>query len=122
MSHISVNQKGGSIVFSANNDVGLVLNTDLASFPGVLGANTPGETVVEMAMTHFVASGHWHIFRGTEMIWDTGNQNGGFQADFQTHGLRLEKLDTHLQANIHCELVGGNGYLLVKLHKRSTIT
>jgi hypothetical protein len=116
---ITIKQKGSGIVTinTSNASEGLLLN-----FAGgdIEGANTSGESVSVMSVSEVMFTGHWHILRGANVIFDTGNANSVGHFDFQASNMRLEADNAQLTSNVTASFQGGgDGTMILKMHKQS---
>lgn len=87
---------------------------------GSLGANSPGETVLEMSIAKvWWTGGEWDIKRGSNTVLYISNTSGMGFVNARDEGLRLELNDAQLTSNVVITKVNGNGTLLIQYHKRS---
>jgi len=109
---ITVNQKkaSGYVVFRATGNETVNLLT----------VATAGETVNSMAISEIIwsvdAAQKWTVTRGGNTVAILA---GSGQHDYQGSGMRLEETNSQLTANCNVALSGGDGYIVVKLHKVS---
>ena len=83
-----------------------------------------GETVQSMSISEIMwsvdASQRWTVTRGNGLGGNTvAILTGSGHHDYQASGMRLEETNAQLAANCNVTLSGGNGYIVVKLHKVS---
>jgi len=101
------NKPGGYVVLRATGADTLNLVT----------AATAGETVNSMSISQIVwavdGTNRWTVTRGSDTVAILTGSGG---QDYQ--GIRLET-DAQLTANCNVALSGGNGYIIVQLHKVS---
>ena len=123
------NQKGGYVTISANATGFVALNQVGDSTGGLLGngANTVGETVNEMNISEIIWSNlgtanMWDIKRGGNTVFKCYGQNG--QINFQRDNIHLECNSFERSANVVFTLSGSGakGSIVLKLHKRSTVS
>ena len=122
-------QKGGYITISANATGFVALNQVGASTGGLLGngANTVNETVNEMNISEIIWSNlgtanMWDIKRGGNTVFKCYGQNG--QINFQRDNIHLECNSFERASNVVFTLSGtaAKGSIVLKLHKRSTVS
>jgi len=86
----------------------------------LLTVATAGETVNSMAISEIIwsvdAAQKWTVTRGGNTVAILA---GSGQHDYQGSGMRLEETNSQLTANCNVALSGGDGYIVVKLHKVS---
>ena len=101
------NKPGGYVVLRATANDTINLATAAAA----------GESVNSMSISQIVWSvdgtNRWTVTRGTDVVAVLAGSGGH---DYQ--GIRLET-DAQLTANCNVALSGGNGYIVVQLHKVS---
>ena len=101
------NKPGGYVVLRATGNETLNLATAAAA----------GETVNSMSISQIAWSvdgtNRWTVSRGSDTVAVFAGSGGH---DYQ--GIRLET-DAQLTANCNVALSGGNGYIVVQLHKVS---
>ncbi len=123
------NQKGGYVTISANATGFVALNQVGASTGGLLGngANTAKETVNEMNISEIIWSNlgtanMWDIKRGGNTVFKCYGQNG--QINFQRDNIHLECNSFERASNVVFTLAGSGakGSIVLKLHKRSTVS
>ena len=106
---VKQNKNGGYAVLraTANDTINLVT------------AAGSGETVQSMSVSEILwsvdASQRWTVTRGSDTV---AVLTGSGHHDYQASGMRLEET-SQLTANCNVTLSGGNGYVVVKLHKVS---
>lgn len=110
---VKQNKNGGYAVLRATSSEGITLATAAGS----------GETVQSMSISEIMwsvdASQRWTITRGNGVGANTvAVLTGSGHHDYQASGMRLET-DDALVANCDATLSGGNGYVVIKLHKVS---
>ena len=107
---VKQNKNGGYAVLraTANDTINLVT------------AAGSGETVQSMAISEIFwsvdASQRWSVTRGANTVAVLA---GSGHHDYQASGARLEFNNLELTSNCNVTLSGGNGYIVVKLHKVS---
>ena len=112
---ITVNQRknGGYVVIRATGTESFSLNSLQAS----------GETVQSASISEIMwsvdASQRWTVRRGTGDANNVAILTGSGHHDYQSAGMRLEETQAQLTGNTSVTLSGGNGYIVVKLHKVS---
>ena len=107
---VNQNRPGGYLVLRATGN----------DFVARHVSNTAGEIIQTMAVTEVLwsvdASQRWTLTRGGDTV---AVFTGSGHHDYQSSGVMLEANNTQLQANCNVALSGGNGYIIVKLHKVS---
>jgi hypothetical protein len=109
---ITVNQgkPGGYIVLRATG----------ADTVNLVTGATAGETINSMSISEIMWSvdgtNRWTVTRGSDSVAVLA---GSGHHDYQASGMRLETAGAQLTANCNVALSGGNGYIVVKLHKVS---
>jgi len=83
-------------------------------------AAVAGETVNSMSISEIMwsvdASQRWTVTRGSDTV---AVLTGSGHHDYQASGMRIEASGAQRTANCNVALSGGNGYIVVKLHKVS---
>jgi len=106
---VKQNKNGGYAVLRATGNETINLVTAAGS----------GETVQSMSISEILwsvdASQRWTVSRGASNV---AILTGSGHHDYQASGMRLEET-AQLTANCNVTLSGGNGYIVVKLHKVS---
>ena len=109
------NKPGGYVVFRTTSSDGFKLNH--ATLPS---ANNAGEVVTEMRISEVLWSVKgaqtWTVTRGSNTVLVV---SGSGHHDYQGNGIRLEASQGDLIANVHCVLSGGEGTIVLKMHKSS---
>ena len=112
---ITVNQRknGGYVVIRATGTESFNLNALAAA----------GETIQSASISEIIwsvdASQRWTVRRGTGDANNVAILTGSGYHDYQASGMRLEETQAQLTGNTSVTLSGGNGYIVVKLHKVS---
>ena len=110
---VKQNKNGGYAVLRATSTEGITLATAAGS----------GETVQSMSISEIMWSvdgtNRWTVTRGNGIGANTvAVLAGSGHHDYQASGMRIETSDV-LAANCIATLSGGNGYIVIKLHKVS---
>jgi|DEB0MinimDraft_3_1074331.scaffolds.fasta_scaffold42034_2 hypothetical protein len=113
------NQKRGYIVIRTDASGYLNLNG------GTNPANAAGETVSEMVISKAIWSNvsnnaSWAIARGANTVWTCYGQTGSI--DFQLEGTPIEVSTGDRTANVVFTLANGTGNLLLKIHKKGSVS
>ena len=106
----------GYVVFRTTATDGLKLNTA----NGKQGANAIGETVGEMVISEVMWSvdgtNNWNVKRGSNTVAVFA---GSGYHDYQASGMQLELNAAQRTSNVDITLSGGNGVIILKMHKKS---
>lgn len=107
---VKQNKNGGYAILRATANDTINLTTAAGS----------GETVQSMSIAEIkwsvAGTDYWTVTRGSDVV---AKLAGAGTHDYQESGMRLEANTAQLTANCNVTLSGGNGFIVVKMHKVS---